>query len=55
VRGTADIPMVIEATTDPAATAWAPFQTCTLTNGVIDFTDPASSNYPARFYRIRSP
>jgi hypothetical protein len=29
--------------------------TVTLTNGVADFTDVASTNHPARFYRFRMP
>ena len=55
VSGTADIPLVIEASTDLLATTWAPLQTCTLTNGLIDFIDASSTGYPVRFYRIRAP
>jgi hypothetical protein len=55
VKGTADIPLLIEASTNPLAAAWIPLQTCALTNGVIDFTDPSSAAYPVRFYRICSP
>jgi hypothetical protein len=32
-----------------------PLQTCKLTNGSIYFSDPQWTNYPGRFYRIRSP
>jgi hypothetical protein len=55
VTGTADIPLIIEAISNPSVTAWTALQTCTLTNGALDFTDPASAKYPARFYRICSP
>jgi hypothetical protein len=55
IAGTPDIPMVIEASTKPTTAAWASVQTCTLTNGYIYFSDPQWTNYPTRFYRIRSP
>jgi len=55
IGGTPDIPLVIEASTDPAARSWISLQSCTLTNGLIYFSDPQWTNYPGRFYRIRSP
>lgn len=55
VVGTPDIPIVIEVGTDLAAQPWVPLQSCTLTNGLIHFTDAQWTNYPGRFYRIRSP
>jgi hypothetical protein len=55
VTGTTNIPIVLEATTALASPLWATLQTCTLTNGSIYFTDPTWTNYPSRFYRIRSP
>jgi len=55
VDGTADIPLLIEASTNPLAATWSPLQTCTLTNGLLNFTDPGPANHPMRFYRIRSP
>jgi len=30
-------------------------QTLTITNGSVAFSDPAWTNYPTRFYRVRSP
>ena len=33
----------------------APLKTCSLTNGSIYFSDPPWTNYPNRFYLIRSP
>ena len=55
ITGTPDIPIVVEGSASPAAQSWASLQTCTLTNGLIYFSDPQSTNYPSRFYRIRSP
>jgi hypothetical protein len=55
IAGTADIPVVIEASAGLAGDSWIPLQTCTLTNGLLYFSDPQWKNYPERFYRIRSP
>jgi len=55
ITGTADIPIVIEAAANLAGSNWVPLQTLSLTNGAIYFSDPNWTNYPARFYRIRSP
>ena len=55
IVGTTSIPIVVEASASLANAVWMPLQTCTLTNGVIYFSDPAWTNYPSRFYRIRSP
>lgn len=55
ITGTPDIPLVVEASTNVAAGPWVSLQTCTLTNGLIYFNDPEWTNYPNRFYRIRSP
>ena len=46
---------MVEACTNLANPTWAPLQTYTLTNGSLYFSDPDWTNYPARFYRIRSP
>jgi hypothetical protein len=55
IAGTADIPLVVEASTSTAEGSWVTLQTGTLTNGLIDFSDPEWTNYPNRLYRIRSP
>ena len=55
VTGTANIPLVIEASTEVRNGSWLALQTCTLTNGLIYFSDPQWTNYPSRLYRIRSP
>jgi hypothetical protein len=55
ITGTAGIPLVIEASTNLAARSWVPLQSCTLTNGLIYFSDAEWTNYPSRVYRFRSP
>jgi hypothetical protein len=55
ITGTANIPIAVEACTNPANPSWTALQTCTLTNGSVFFSDPNWTNYPARLYRIRSP
>lgn len=55
ITGTPDIPIVIEATTSLTAQSWAGLQNCTLTNGLVHFSDPQWASYSGRFYRIRSP
>ncbi len=55
VSGTSNIPIVLEAATNLATGTWAPLQSCSLTNGSICLSDPQWTNYPSRFYRIRSP
>ncbi|HOC56086.1 MAG TPA: leucine-rich repeat domain-containing protein [Verrucomicrobiota bacterium] len=55
ITGTANIPIVLEACTNLSSADWIPLESCTLTNGSLDFSDSQWTNYPARFYRIRSP
>jgi hypothetical protein len=55
ITGTTNIPILVEASTNLAGANWTAIQTCTLTNGSIYFSDSDWTNYPARFYRIRSP
>jgi hypothetical protein len=55
IVGTADIPIVIEASANPFGDKGVPLQSCTLTNGSIFFTDPQWAEQPSCFYRIRSP
>ena len=49
-----NLSVVIEASTDPAGAVWQPVRTNALFNGVFYFHDPEWTNYPARFYRVRS-
>ena len=55
IAGTANIPLVVEASADLAAPAWVPLATLTLTNGLVYFSDSQWTNDAERFYRIRSP
>ena len=47
--------VVVEACTTPANPVWSPLQTITLSGDLFYFSDPQWTNYPARFYRLRSP
>ena len=47
--------LTVEATTDLAHPSWAPVAANTLNGGSSYFSDPHWTNYPARFYRLRSP
>jgi hypothetical protein len=47
--------VVVEACTNLANPDWQPVQTNALTSGSVYFSDPQWTNYPARFYRLRSP
>jgi hypothetical protein len=46
--------VVVEACTNFANPVWQPVQTNTLTGSSCFFNDPAWTNYPGRFYRLRS-
>ena len=50
-----NVPVVIEASTNLANPTWSPVATNTLISGTSYFSDPQWTNYPARFYRLRSP
>jgi hypothetical protein len=50
-----NISIVVEACTNFASPVWQPVQTNTLTDGWCYFSDPDWTNYPVRFYRLRSP
>jgi hypothetical protein len=52
ISWSANVPVVVEASTNLANPVWEPLQTNALTNGSFQFTDPQWSNYPTRFYRI---
>ncbi len=47
--------VVVEASTTLANPVWSPVSTNTLTDGWSYFSDAEWRNYPARFYRVRSP
>jgi hypothetical protein len=50
-----NISVVVEACTNLATPIWSPAGTNTLTGGSSYFRDPEWTNYPRRFYRLRSP
>jgi len=47
--------VVVEGCTDMNDPVWSPLATITLTSGTSCFCDPQSTNYPARYYRLRAP
>jgi hypothetical protein len=55
ITGTNNLVIVVEACTDLANPTWFPLQTNTLIGVSFYFSDPQWTNYPARFYRLRSP
>ncbi|MDR3457333.1 MAG: leucine-rich repeat domain-containing protein [Verrucomicrobiae bacterium] len=50
-----DTVVVVEACTNLANPAWTPVGTNTLTGGSSYFSDSQWTNYPGRYYRLRSP
>ena len=54
LTGTSGLVIVVEACTNLTGTDWQPLQTNTLTGGEAYFSDPQWTNYPGRFYRLRS-
>ena len=56
IRGPAGAVVVVEACTNLAQPVWLPVSSITLdSGGASSFSDSQSANYPARFYRFRSP
>jgi len=55
ITGTSGLVIVVEASTNIANPVWQPVQTNTLNGGSAYFSDPQWTNYPGRFYRLRSP
>ena len=55
ITGTSNLVIVVEACTNLANPVWSPVGTNTLTGGSSYFSDPQWTNYPGRFYRLRSP
>jgi hypothetical protein len=47
--------VMVDACTDLSNPVWQPVATNTLASGTAYFSDPQWANYPARFYRLRSP
>jgi hypothetical protein len=60
ITGSSNLVIVVEACANLATSVWTPVGTNTLntfigTNGSSYFRDPHWTNYPGRFYRLRSP
>jgi probable HAF family extracellular repeat protein len=55
ITGTSNLVIVVEAAKNLAQPFWLPVGTITLTSGSSYFSDPAWTNYPRRFYRLRAP
>jgi hypothetical protein len=56
IQWAGDMAVVVEACTDLAHPVWLPVSTNMLSSsGASLFNDPQSMNYPARYYRLRSP
>ncbi|GEM_PF-5570893 len=56
VAGTAGIPLLIEAVENLSTGVWdTVVETALDGNGFLNFTDPASSGVPAKFYRLNFP
>ena len=55
IVGTINIPVAVEASTSLSDSSWVTLQSGLLTNGSIYFSDPQWTNYPRRYYRLRSP
>jgi hypothetical protein len=54
VNWASGVTVVMGAATDLAGGAWTALATDTLAGGSFYFSDPAWTNYPSRFYRVRS-
>lgn len=55
VRGTPDIPVSIDTTTNLLTGVWTRLAVCTITNETISVTDTNAIHCPSRFYRISTP
>jgi len=55
IAGSSNLVIVVEASTNLSDPVWQPIQTNTLTGGSVYFSDPQWTNYPGRYYRLRSP
>ena len=53
LTGNSNIAVVVE--TSANLNLWTPLQSVILTNGSAHFSDPQWTNFPSRYYRLRSP
>jgi hypothetical protein len=54
VNWASGISVVVEASPSLSNPVWSPLATNSLNDGTFYFTDPQWTNYPSRFYRVRS-
>jgi Beta-propeller repeat len=55
ITSATNLVVVVEASTNLTNPVWIPVSTNAITGGTSYFSDPQWTNYPGRFYRIRSP
>ena len=55
LAGSSGLVIVVEACTNLANPTWSPVKTNTLTGDSSYFSDPQWTDYPSRFYHLRSP
>ena len=55
INWASDRTVVVESCADLSSPVWTPVSTNALAGGTSYFSDPQWTNYPNRFYRIRSP
>jgi hypothetical protein len=55
ISGIVGLVVVVEASTNLDNPIWSALATNTLTSGSAYFSDPQWTDYPTRFYRLRSP
>ena len=55
ITGTAEIPIVVEASNKLFGSDWTPLYSGTLTDGSLDVPDADWADHKSRFYRVRSP
>lgn len=55
IAGDTNQVVVVETATNLLDPVWMPVQVAVLADGTASFTDPQWTNYPGRFYRLRSP
>jgi hypothetical protein len=55
ITGATNFAVKVEACTNLTSGVWEPVQTATLNGGSFSFSDPQSTNYSGRFYRLSMP
>ena len=55
IHGSSNAVTVVRASQNLAQPIWSLVGSNTLTSGSLNFSDPQWTNYPSRFYRVRSP